>query len=214
MVLLEYHLHIPGPDPLTNLDSVRRKKYYAEWLEGTPTLFVNGKVVPGFGGGKQQGEEQFKTLRKAIEPILETASKADLHLSVDRKGDNITMNASIHDLKGNQAGAKPRLRFVLIEDVVSFAGHNGQRLHHHVVRAFPGGAAGFAVTTKEKEYTASVALSDLRDRLNDYLEAIGDGDVFPEYERPLKLKHLKVVALVQDDTTREILQAAQADVPE
>ena len=28
VVLLEYHLHIPRPDPLTNTDSVERQEYY------------------------------------------------------------------------------------------------------------------------------------------------------------------------------------------
>src|SRR5262245_27716729 len=38
VVLLEYHLHIPGPDPLTNADSEARQKYYGDAIEGTPTI--------------------------------------------------------------------------------------------------------------------------------------------------------------------------------
>jgi hypothetical protein len=37
---------------------------------------------------------------------------------------------------------------------------------------------------------------------------------FKEGNWPLALKHLKVVALVQDDESKTVLQAAQADVPE
>ena len=37
------------------------------------------------------------------------------------------------DLK--KTGEKVRLRFVLVEDVARYVGGNGQRLHHHVVRA-------------------------------------------------------------------------------
>ena len=36
---------------------------------------------------------------------------------------------------------------------------------------------------------------------------------FPHPERPLAMKNLKLIAFVQNDTTREILHAVQVDVP-
>ena len=42
VVLLEYHLHIPAPDPLTNADSEGRQKFYGSEIRGTPTAFVIG----------------------------------------------------------------------------------------------------------------------------------------------------------------------------
>src|SRR5262249_60565694 len=41
VVMLQYHLHIPRPDPLTNEDSESRSTYYGDAVEGTPTLIAN-----------------------------------------------------------------------------------------------------------------------------------------------------------------------------
>jgi hypothetical protein len=102
---------------------------------------------------------------------------------------------------------------VLVEDVVRYAGRNGQRLHHHVVRAFPGGVEGFALKEKASTQSAKVAVGDLIKGLNDYLTEAGKRRPFFDDERPLQLEHLKVVALIQDDESKKILQAVQADVP-
>ena len=55
------------------------------------------------------------------------------------------------------------LRFVLIEEMVRYAAPNGQRLHHHVVRDFPGGVNGFALPEKTAKKTVTVGLNQLRD---------------------------------------------------
>src|SRR5262249_22800010 len=34
VVLLQYHLHIPGPDPLTNADTETRARFYGRAIEG------------------------------------------------------------------------------------------------------------------------------------------------------------------------------------
>src|SRR5207249_4679173 len=44
VVFLQYHLHIPGPDPLTNPDSDARQQFYGDVIEGTPTVLFNGKA--------------------------------------------------------------------------------------------------------------------------------------------------------------------------
>ncbi|HEY2783462.1 MAG TPA: hypothetical protein VGJ05_00680, partial [Fimbriiglobus sp.] len=40
VLLLQYHLHIPGPDPLTNRDTLARASYYK--VNSTPSTFFNG----------------------------------------------------------------------------------------------------------------------------------------------------------------------------
>ena len=57
-------------------------------------------------------------------------------------------------------------------------------------------------------------LSELAKGLRNYLDASAKENPFPDDERPLALKRLKVVAFIQDDATKEVLQAVQADVPE
>jgi hypothetical protein len=211
-VLLEYHLHIPGPDPLTNADTEARQKYYSRDIQGTPTTFVNGKVTEGLGGYKQHGEERYKTLTKIIDEALEADEQASLKLTAERKGDKVEAEATVADLK--KTGDKVKLRFVLIEDVARYGGSNGQRLHHHVVRAFPGGIDGFPMKDAKGTQKVTVALGDVKKSLTDYLASADKKRAFPDDDRPMDLKHLKLIALIQDDESKEILQAAQIDLPE
>jgi hypothetical protein len=109
-------------------------------------------------------------------------------------------------------GDKVRLRFALVEEQVRYVGGNQVRFHHDVVRALPGGADGFPVKEKTTKQTASVSLAELRKNLSAYLDDFGKQHPFPNERRPLDLKKLRVVAFVQDDETKEVLQAAQVDV--
>src|SRR4029077_17937870 len=86
------------------------------------------------------------------------------------------------------------------------------RFHHDVVRALPGGADGFPLKEKTAKQTATINLADLRKNLTSYLDDFGKKVPFPNDRRPLDLKKVKVVAFVQDDDTKEVLQAAQVDV--
>jgi hypothetical protein len=213
VVFLQYHLHIPGPDALTNPDTEARQEYYGQAIRGTPTMFLDGKVTAPMGGFRPHGKDRFDTLSSLVNKAVETEPGARVKLKVERKGDRIDLAADVSDLKN--PGDKVRLRFVVVEDVVRYAGNNGQRLHHHVVRSFPGGVEGFALKEKSSRQTAGLELAGLHKSLEKYLGEFGGGKTFPADEaRPLDLKHLKVVAFVQDDESKEILQAAQADVPD
>jgi len=205
-LFLEYHLHIPGPDALTNSDTEGRQKYYGSDIRGTPTAFVNGKVTEPLGGFKQHGEDRYGKLRKIIDDAVNADDQATLKLNAARRGDKIEAEANIADLK--KTGEKVRLRFVLVEDVAHYAGSNGQRLHHHVVRALPGGLEGVQLKEAKGTHKVAVALGDLKKDLNDYLGKHN----FTEEDRPMELKNLKLIALIQDDENKEILQAAQVDL--
>jgi hypothetical protein len=212
VVLLEHHLHIPGPDPLTNADTEARQRYYGDAIRGTPTAFVNGKVTDPLGGGKPAGEDRYKALCKAIDAALEDDDQASLKLTAERKGDKVEAEATVTGLK--KTGEKVKLRFVLIEDVARYAGTNGQRLHHHVVRAFPGGTDGFALKDAKAAQKVTVSLGDVKKALTDYLASADKKRPLIDDDRPMDLKHLKLIALIQDDESKEILQAAQIDMPE
>jgi hypothetical protein len=212
VVLLEYHEHIPGPDPMTNADSEGRMKFYGKEVRGTPTAFVNGKMTDPLGGYKEHGEARFETLSKIINEALEADAKGGIELGLARKGDNkYEVQAHVTGLKST--GEKVRLRFVLVEDVVHYAGGNGQRLHHHVVRAFPGGLDGFEMKEAKGEQTVLINLADVKKGLTEYLAEADKKRAFLDDDRPLNLKNLKVVAFVQDDDSHEILQAAQVEIP-
>lgn len=211
VVLLQYHLHIPGPDPLTNADTEKRAEFYDDDLGGTPTVFFNGKPNSGAtGGALTNAEDRYQGFCKAINPLLETPAAVKLKATAKRSGDKIDIAAEASNVE--EPGEKMRLRLVLTEEKVRYQGSNNMRYHHHVVRAFPGGPEGVALKEKNGKHSATVNLAELRKALTKYLDTTAKKQPFPNNDRPLDLKKLRVVAFVQNDKTKEVLQAVQVPV--
>jgi hypothetical protein len=222
LVLVQYHLHIPGPDALTNADSEARMDFYVDKdKQATPTVLVNG-VIPSkvekketvtikLGGAKNMAKKSYETLRELLDKKLEEPASANLTLEAARDKANIKLTAKVGKLPKNAKDL--RLRFVIVEDVVHYVGMNKQRLHHHVVRGFAGGVKGIPLAMGKDAYEETVDLKKLKLGLIEYLAETDKTDPFPDDARPLELKHLKVIALIQRDDTKEILNAAQVDVP-
>lgn len=210
VILLQYHLHIPGPDPLTNEDNVSRSRYYDDEVEGTPTVLFNGKLGAGGGGAVDDAKDKYKAYRDVIDPLLEKSPGVKLKAKAVRKGDKIDISAEASDLE--TPGEKVRLRLALVEEQVKYTGGNNLRFHHRVVRALPGGADGLALKDKTGKQEITVDLGHLKESLNKYLNEFGKKASFPSTSRPLDLKNLYVVAFVQNDATKEVLQAVQVKV--
>jgi hypothetical protein len=213
VVMLVYSLNVQSlpPDPLFVPDAIERVTYYKKAMRSFPALFVNGKPAAPGGGPLQGARKKYAELREAIEPLLETGAGAKLELTATRKNNEVVLKATASNVA--KTGDNIRLRLALVEDHVRFAGGNGLRYHHFVVRAFPGGAKGLALTKKSGEQTATVNLDDLRSKLNEYLdELVKSVPDFSLSERPIALKGLRAVAFVQDDESNEVLQAAQVEV--
>ena len=103
---------------------------------------------------------------------------------------------------------------MVIEDQVRYAGGNKLRFHHHVVRAMPGGPAGQALKDGKLAYGGTLDLADLRKNIETYLSDYAKkGRGFAKMA-PIELKKLSVVAFVQDDSDKYVLNAATAEVPE
>ncbi len=134
-------------------------------------------------------------LRSKKTPALAREASAKIRLTVKQTGDDLVISVAVSDLAS--PGADTKLRLTLIEEAVRFPGPNRQRIHHHIVRAMPGGALGFALKEATAKQEMKIDLAALRRSLAD---------------DPIDLKHLAVVAFIQNDKTREVLQATQADV--
>lgn len=215
VVLLQYHMHIPGPDPLTNPTSIARWEFYGEKhpgkIRGTPTTLFNGTPNAGGGGGMDNSEKKFEQYRGLIDPLLEEKSPITLDGAAKKDGDAITTTVSVTGLKDPTASLK--VRFLLVEDNVRYVGGNGVRFHHHLVRSQFDLPEGVSVKKLEDgKYTAKLDLAATKKKIADYLADFAKDQPFPNVERPLALKGLKVVVLVQDDETGEILQAMQLPI--
>jgi hypothetical protein len=214
VVRLQYHLHIPGPDPLTNPDTEARAEYYGRAIRGTPTLFLNGSAAAGGGGGKADAWDKYDEYLEDLLPLLDKTAKVKLKASAQRKGAKISIDVSATEVK-QKASDELRVRVALVEEQVAYTGSNKLSEHHHVVRAFAGGVKGEKLA-KDKPFAKklTVDLDELRKELSKYLEETNKDNPFPNKDRPLDLKKLRVVAFVQNDATREVLQAIQVDVSE
>ncbi|MFO0849365.1 MAG: hypothetical protein U0871_12545 [Gemmataceae bacterium] len=215
LVLIQYHMHIPGPDPLTNPSTVARWDYYRskfpQGIRGTPSTLFNGKPDAGGGGAMANAENKYGQYAKLIDPLLEQTADVKLAGEAKRAGDTVTVTVDVSGMK--EPGDKVKLRLVLVEETVKYVGSNGLRFHHQVVRDLIGGAEGVAVAKLAGgKHTATVDLAKVKAGLTEYLDDFAKSRPFPNPNRPMDLKGLKVIALVQDDDSREILQAAQFDV--
>jgi hypothetical protein len=213
VVFFQYQVAINPQDldPLVNRDSEARKAFYTADLESVPSMFVDGKLTPALGGAAPRGQESYDIAKEAIDKAVESEAMAKIKLDVSRTGDTITAKADVSGLR--ETGAKVRLRFALVEQAVRYNGPNGLRLHHHVLRAFIGGEGGFKLEKPEVTQSASVILPQLRKQLADYIAESAKKAKAPWPERPLALAKLKVIAWVQDEDSKQVYQAAQADVP-
>jgi hypothetical protein len=214
LVLIQYHMHIPGPDPMTNKDTIARWDYYRELhpgkVGGTPTALFNGAVMPGGGGAMAGAEKKFGQYSEKINELLEEATPIKLTGKATRTGDKVEIGV---EYAGVPTDAEPRLRLLLVEDTVKYVGGNKLRFHHSVVRAMPGGAAGTVLKDKAGKQAVSVDVSQVRADLSKYLDDFAANErPFPTSARPLEMAKLQVIALVQDDKTGEVLHAARFDV--
>jgi hypothetical protein len=215
LVLVQYHMHIPGSDPMTNSDTVARwdyyRKHFPEGIRGVPSSLFNGKPASGGGGAMAASENKFQQYVNVINPLLEKTSAVKLVGKAARAGDAITIAVEV----ANGDGDDMKLRLLVVEEVVKYAGSNGIRFHHQVVRAMPGGAEGIAIKDKAFKRSVAVDLTDVRTGLMKYLSdyvAENPNRPFARPDRPMEMKAVRVIALVQNDKTGEITQAMQIEV--
>lgn len=215
VILLQYHAHIPGPDPLANGQTMDRFKYYAqafgEEVRGTPATLLNGNPTALGGGFAAQAQDKYDQYYEAILGKLEDVAKVNLTVKATRKGDNISIDADVADVK--EPGASVKLRLLLVEEEIEYKGGNGIAKHHHVVRGFAGEQAGIALKAKELKHKATIDLAQLKKKhMDDLAKDFKRFDEEVPKNVSLDYKNLRVVALVQDDNTKEILHAVQVNV--
>lgn len=206
VVALQYHLHIPGPDPMTNRVAEERAKYYQ--ARSTPSPFFNGKAeekVRG-GGPAQFLEKKYGEYLAVIGELTKGPQGAKIDLSATEAAGEVAIKV---DAQAEiPKDGKLRLRLVLVERIVRYTGGNGLRLHHHVVRDMPGGAEGIELKDGRHEGQVSVKLDELRGQLADDLAKFQEeGRAFAGIPPVLKGRDLAVAALIQDDKDKTVLHA-------
>jgi hypothetical protein len=209
VIRLQYHLHIPAPDPITNPVAEARQQFYK--VEGTPSIFFNGKPAAGGGGAAFAAAKKFQEYQKVIDAELEQPSQAQLTLKANRTDDAVSAQIAVTNLA--KPGPNVKLRVFLVEEFVRYRGGNGIRFHNSVVRGVMGPAEGTVLAAANSTHSLSANLAEIRQGLAAYLARFSkDNPEVSFFEKPLKLSRLRIVAFVQNDDTQEVLQAVQAEV--
>ena len=213
LAILEYHLHIPQPDPLSNVDAEKRGEYYG--VNSTPTAIFGGVTGIPSGGNKLAAKSKFFLYSEVVERQLKTPSSVALSLSSSLKKNILTVNASaITTSKTN----KLKLRIAVVEDEVYYKGSNGIEQHKFVVRKMLKSADGFSFPKNGKlRITETLNMKTVIADLGKYYELTNTryaqlGTGLKAKKNEIDLKRLAVVAFVQDDATREIIQASVSKV--
>jgi hypothetical protein len=211
LVVVQYHFPFENAEPLSTPEGEDRIRLYQDGIQAVPGILLNGKPLQLRGAGAAGAKPTYNGLRKLIEESLEKPATAKVAVSVakDDKG-NFTAKANVSDLE--KPGDKVFLRFLLVEERIRYVGGNGVRFHQNVVRAMPGGSKGVALTMKAQEVTAPILPDEIRGKLTKYLDDFAKKAEFPKPDRPMDLKNLKLIAIVQDDATGEVLNCAEVEV--
>jgi tetratricopeptide (TPR) repeat protein len=212
VVVLEYHLHIPGPDPMTNSDTEQRQKYYG--VNSTPTVLFDGIPSGISGGSRSDALRNFNGYKGKIEPRLARQPQVKLSaLSLKTEGDTVTVIGEVDASLAGAVAGKAKLRLALVEETVHYTGGNGLHFHHFVVRKMIGSSEGLALRGAEGKtrFSESASLSEVGVSLKDYLdnfEKNRSGFQWAEKLNQVNPKQIAVVAFVQNDDTKEVLQSA------
>ncbi len=210
VVALQYHEHIPQPDPLANQDSEARFRFYFPERGGTPTFTIDG-LPAQHGGLLHQAGEVYASIRSMIDRFLARKTTVRIQLTAQPKGNVVAITA---DAEGSFPPAEPiRLRLALAEERIAMRGSNGIREHEMVVRSMPGGPQGVEIKDGKLHYQGTVDLKSLRQELNDQLIADEEKQKAKFSSKPLALTHLRLVAFVQNDESHEIYQSKMVEFP-
>lgn len=208
VIVLRYHQHIPGPDPLANAETQERFEMYQG--QGTPSLYINGRDFPGAGGFLQHVDAMYKRLRDEVDPTLKEKVPLKINLTAKAANNLVTITAKAGGME--KFPDTIRLRLVLAEDKIAFPAGNGIRFHEMVVRTMPGGVEGIEPDKGQLVFQSEVDLAELKTKLTKYLAKI-ETDVASEFEqKPLDFQALHLVAFLQDAKSGEVLQAATVPV--
>jgi hypothetical protein len=218
LAVLMYHLHIPRPDPMTNASTEARSTFYG--VQGVPAFYIDGVSDGKGGGGASSAPAIMKDrLEPTIDKQLLAKSGAKVTLKAAASGGIVNVNVQVG--KPSVAAKKLRLHVALVEERVRYAGENGVRFHPMVVRSLAGkDAQGFAVTPGKPltaawafdlAKVAAAAKADL-DAFEAKRSAGGTPFQFAQKKHDMDPGRLLVVAFVQDEDSKQVLQAASAKI--
>ncbi len=213
MIVLMYHEHIPRPDPMATPQTTARFRYYNG--RGVPTAVIDGVISPAGGGSRNSTRPVYDRFIKAVENELESPPYAQLKLQAELDGNFVRVNAAVGQVAAD--AVNPKLQIVLVERELRYGGENGVRFHPMAVRSLAAvdpKSPGFDITSKDAQafawdFDLNAISAEIKKGLDDFEKSRSDGYTFTEKKYEINPRDLLVVAFVQDEKTKSVLQAAQ-----
>ena len=214
VAVLMYHQHVPRPDPMSNPDAQKRAEYYA--VRGVPTYAIDGKDKVG-GGSRDMAKEFYERTNPDIERELQTPAGGELRVDASRERGAVRVRAAFERTLSDSPDL--RLHIALAEKRVRYSGENGIRFHPFVVRSLAGGPGGYALGgSKSMDVEHSFDLEKIAVGLKAHLDDFEVNNTrfgkfqFIEKKDKIDANNLAVVVFVQDEKTKEIIQASYVDL--
>ncbi|MCK9407973.1 MAG: hypothetical protein WCX28_03835 [Bacteriovoracaceae bacterium] len=208
LAILEYHLHIPLPDPMVNDDAERRAEYYG--VHSTPTAIFNGTSIITSGGNRMMAKNKFYLYADIIEregrdpvPVMLSAS-VELENGVVSVRGSATVPSKSRNL---------RVKIMLAEEEVLYQGANGVEHHKFVVRKTITPEAGLVVPQSGKlTINQKVSINAIQASLQNYYTKTNAhyttlGSPLRENLSMLDPQRLALVIIVQNEETKKVLQS-------
>lgn len=221
--------------PLGNHSSDSRYKYYE--LNGAPNVFIDGrKFVSDYKYDTSEDDNNIHPIAAAVyanlKTNLETPADARIKPKAERNGQQVSVSAEASELKN--VSDDVTLHIGLVENEIAYSGENGLRFHPMVVKALagdnekrifefkidPAKANKFDyVFDVDKIMTQNRTYYDVHsaERMQEFVGRMGGK--MPEgmnitfafnYKRnQIDSNHLSVIAFLQDNKTKKILQSSQ-----
>ena len=194
---------------MSNDASLSRLSFYRG--RSLPAIYLDGRRLPSTDGLLADTKRVHGLIFREIAKRLSVTSDWKMTLSAKRTPTGVQVKAGAES--SGAADGEYRMRLLLVEEKVMMpAASNGVRVQEMVVRWQIDGGEGVAPKDGKLAVSESLSIDEVRKQLADDLARFErlQGMNFPE--KPLELKSLFVIGLIQDETTREVLQSIAVPV--
>lgn len=192
VVVLKYQWFFPGFDPMHEHNptevNARFQAYYGQ--NGVPTGFLDGNDYVGHIANFTSN--MINTAVAGTSPFDITI---DAQMSEDFTTINVTVDVECTEAIANNSNMK--LRIAVVEKEINFdtaPGSNGEKVFYNIMKKFLPGTSGLSLANS---FTLGETIS--------FTESWEHANVYD-------LSQLAVVAFIQDDDNKEVLQAGKANV--
>lgn len=198
---LNYQWYFPGYDPMYEHNPTEANGRFATYYgqNGVPTAMIDGTVpdgsYAGFNGSWYEGAPGGYSATM-INNRYNVASPFDVEIDYVITPFDVTANVTVTCTQDVSSLSQLKLRIAAVERVISFSsppGSNGEATFYNIMKKFLGGMAGL---TMNSSWT------------------VGQSQTFTEtwaHQNIYDFSQLSIVAFVQNDANKEVLQAGRAD---